>query len=146
MRRLLRSGAAGAAASTTAPQVWTPQATVLVDAVPVRPLQATVHVDTVQKLVAAVEDKTVGRIIVATGTYNLTSDMSDAVCDQSHQGPSALCIGRALTIQAEANGTVVLSGQRKRRVIYVAKGGSAELVGLNITGGYAQKTGVRLRF
>ena len=94
------------------------------------------NVNTTSELVAAVKDESVGTIVVAAGTYNLTSAMSGAACGQDH-GPSALCIGRNLTIRAETNGTVVLDAMKQdRRVVYVAGGGRAELIGLNITGGY----------
>ena len=92
------------------------------------------NVNTTKALVAAVEDESVGTIVVAAGTYKLTSKMSGA-CGQ-YLGDSALCIGRNLTIRAESNGTVVLDATKQTwRVIYVGKGGRVELVGLNITGG-----------
>ena len=48
---------------------------------------------------------------------------------------SALCIDRPVTIEAEVAGSVVLDAKRARRVIYVSAAGTAQLVGLNITGG-----------
>ena len=95
------------------------------------------NVNTTKALVAAVKDESVGTIVVAAGTYKLTSKMSGAVCGDGW-GDSALCIGRNLTIRAESNGTVVLDATKQTwRVIYVGKGGRVELVGLNITGGKA---------
>ena len=63
------------------------------------------------------------------GTY----EFDDAMC--SNAGGSALCIDRTVTIEAEVAGSVVLDAKGARRVIYVAAAGTAELVGLNITGG-----------
>eukprot|EP00964_Phaeocystis_antarctica_P055963 scaffold32964_cov64-Phaeocystis_antarctica.AAC.1 len=54
------------------------------------------------------------------------------------QGSSALCIDRAVTIEAEVAGSVVLDAKGARRVIYVSTAGRAELIGLNITGGAAE--------
>ena len=48
---------------------------------------------------------------------------------------SALCIDRPVTIEAEVAGSVVFDAKRARRVIYVSAAGTAQLVGLNITGG-----------
>ena len=87
-------------------------------------------------LVTALETSTVGTIVVAPGHYELTSDMTGAACD-GWAGPSALCIGRDLTIKAEQDGTVVLDAMRQRHVFYVSDGVAAELFGLSITGGYA---------
>ena len=99
------------------------------------PQPATRHVNNTLELIDAVEDASVGTIVVAAGTYSLTGAMSGAACGQ-YDGPSALCIGRSLTIRAETNGTVVLDAMKQdRRVVYVASGGRAELIGLNITGG-----------
>ena len=93
-------------------------------------------------LVTAVEDSTVGTIVVAPGHYELTGDMTGAACgpqpgDQYYVGPSALCIGRDLTIKAEQDGTAVLNAMHQRRVFYVSDGVVAKLLGLSITGGYA---------
>ena len=87
-------------------------------------------------LVTAVEDSTVGTIVVAPGHYELTGDMTGAACGTS-DGPSALCIGRDLTIKAEQDGTAVLNAMHQRRVFYVSDGVVAKLLGLSITGGYA---------
>ena len=84
-------------------------------------------------LVTAVEDSTVGTIVVAPGHYEFSSDM----CSES-----ALCIDRAVMIEAEVPGSVVLdakgSASTKRRVFDVQSSAAAELIGLNITGGNAQ--------
>ena len=67
------------------------------------------------------------------GTYEFDDDMC------SNQGGSALCIDRNVTIEAEVAGSVVLDAKGARRVIYVSAAGRAELVGLNITGGDADR-------
>ena len=73
----------------------------------------------------------VSKIVLAAGTYELDSDMCDT---------SAICIDRAVTIEAEVPGSVVLdakgSASTNRRVFNVQSSGAAELIGLNITGGY----------
>ena len=91
----------------------------------------TVH-DAAQ-LVGAVKDTSVRTIVATEGVYKLTEDM----CKGPRGDSTALCIGRNVTIRAEANGTVVLDAMGQRRVVYVSGGGRAELVGLNITGGKA---------
>ena len=50
------------------------------------------NVNTTSDLVAAVKDESVGTIVVAAGTYKLTSKMSGVVCNSAY-GDSALCIG-----------------------------------------------------
>ena len=88
-------------------------------------------VSTVAELTAAVSDSGVDKITVAEGRYEFSSSM----CTES-----ALCIDRAVIIEAEVPGSVVLdakgSASTKRRVFDVQSGGAAELIGLNITGGY----------
>ena len=64
------------------------------------------------------------------GTYEFDDDMC------SEEGGSALCIDRTVTIEAEVAGSVVLDAKGARRVMYVSPARRAELVGLNITGGY----------
>ena len=96
-----------------------------------RQLSEVTTVSTVAELIAAVSDGTVDKIVVAPGTYEFGSDM--AGCDSY---PAALCIDRAVTIEAEVEGGVVLDGMDARRVIMVDSGGTADLVGLNITRGY----------
>ena len=86
-----------------------------------------VSVSTAAELTAAVGDSAVDKILVAAGTYDFTSDMCSG---------SAVCINRALTIEAQVPGSVVLDAKGARRVLYIQSSGTAELIGLNITGGY----------
>jgi hypothetical protein len=68
--------------------------------------------------------------LVAAGTYDFTSTM----CSWS-----AICIDRALTIEAQVPGSVVLDAKYgRRRVFEIEDGGTAELIGLDITGGYSR--------
>ena len=85
-----------------------------------------VSVSTVAELTTAVGDSAVDKILVAAGTYDFTSDMCSG---------SAVCIDRALTIEAQVPGSVVLDAKGGRRVFNIQSGGTAELIGLNITGG-----------
>ena len=85
-------------------------------------------VSTVAELTAAVGNISVDKILVAAGTYDFTSDMC---------GTSAVCINRALTIKAQVPGSVVFGAKGGRRVFEIQSGGTAELIGLDITGGYA---------
>ena len=87
-----------------------------------------VSASTVGEFTAAVGNSAVDKILLAAGTYELTSDMCTG---------SAICIDRALTIEAVVPGAVVLNAMGGRRVFEIQSGGTAELVGLNITGGYA---------
>ena len=87
-----------------------------------------VSVSSVAELTAAVGNSAVDKILVAAGTYDLTSDMCSS---------SAICIDRALTIEAQVPGSVVLDANGGRRVFEITSGGTAGLIGLNITGGYA---------
>ena len=82
-------------------------------------------------LIAALVDSVVSRIVLKAGTYEFDDDMC------SNEGGSALCINRDVTIEAEVAGSVVLDAKGARLVIYVAAAGRAELLGLNITGGYS---------
>ena len=67
------------------------------------------------------EDGAFDRLVLAAGTYDLTR---------------ALSIGRALTIEAEAAGTVVLDANGLfGPVVRVNVNGTATLSGLNVTGG-----------
>ena len=65
------------------------------------------------------------------GTY----EFDDEMC--SDRGGSALCIDHTVTIEAEVAGSVVLDAKGARQVVYVTNAGRAELIGLNITGGYS---------
>ena len=87
-----------------------------------------VSASTVSAFIAAVADSTVNKILLGAGTYEFTSDMVG--CTRS-----AVCISRALTIEAELPGAVVLNAMGGRRVFKINTGGTAELIGLNITGG-----------
>eukprot|EP00964_Phaeocystis_antarctica_P034098 scaffold19386_cov68-Phaeocystis_antarctica.AAC.4 len=95
-----------------------------------------VSVSTVSQLVAAVGNSAVDKVLVAAGTYDLTSDMCLG---------SALCISRAITIEAEVPGTVVFDTKGSlppypaRRPFLIQSGGTATLIGLNITGGRPNK-------
>ena len=90
-----------------------------------------VSASTVSAFTAAVADSTVNKILLAAGTYNFNDDTCTG---------SAVCISRALTIEAEVPGAVVLNAMGGRRVFTIESGGTAELIGLNITGG--SSTGV----
>ena len=83
---------------------------------------------TVDEFTAAVGNSAVDKILLAAGTYELTSDMCTG---------SAVCISRTLIIEAEVPGAVVLNAMGGRRVFEIQSGGTVELIGLNITGGSA---------
>ena len=87
-----------------------------------------VSVSSVAELTAAVSNSAVDKILVAAGTYEFTSNMCSG---------SAICINRALTIEAEVPGSVVLDAKGGRPVFLIQSGGTAELIGLDITGGWA---------
>ena len=87
-----------------------------------------VSASTVGEFTAAVGNSAVDKILLAAGTYELTSDMCTG---------SAVCINRALTIEAEVPGAVVLNAMGGRRIFEIQSGGTVELIGLNITGGNA---------
>ena len=61
-------------------------------------------------------------IVVQAGTYDLTS---------------TLTISRAVKIEAQVAGSVVLNGMDQRQVFVIQSSGVAQLLGLNITKGYA---------
>ena len=94
-----------------------------------------VSASTVGEFTAAVGNSAVDKILLAAGTYELTSDMCTG---------SAVCISRTLIIEAEVPGAVVLNAMGARRVFEIQSGGTAELIGLNITGGYASVQSARL--
>ena len=87
-----------------------------------------VSVSTVADLTAAVGNSAVNKILVAAGVYNFATDMCTG---------SAICIDRAVTIEALVPGSVVFDGNGERRVFIIQSGGTAALIGLNITGGSA---------
>ena len=84
-------------------------------------------------------DSAVDKIVLRAGTYELTSDHSPQICSEE----SALCIDRAVTIEAEVRGSVVLNAKGERRVFDIKYSGKAELIGLNITGGKSDFSYVR---
>ena len=86
-----------------------------------------VSASTVGEFTAAIADSSVNKILLAAGTYELTSN----VCTGS-----AVCISRTLTIEAEVPGAVVLNAMGARRGFEILSGGTVELIGLNITGGW----------
>ena len=96
-----------------------------------RQLQATVN--TVGEFTTALGDGAIGRILLGPGTYQFTTNMCSS---------SALCVDRAVTIEAAEAGTVVLNGMGARRVFYIT-GTGVELIGLNITRGYTNSDDVR---
>jgi len=86
------------------------------------------------QLYDALADGMISIIWLAPGIYFLLTIM----CDNS-----ALCIDRDVTIQAIIPGSVVLdadavSSQENRRVIKISGIANVSLIGLNITGGFAQ--------
>ena len=80
------------------------------------------------ELITAVRDSSINRIVLLAGIYEFTSDMY--MCYGS-----AICIDRALTIEAEVPGAVVLNAMGEGRIFIIQSGGTAELIGLHITGG-----------
>ena len=87
-----------------------------------------VSVSSVDDFTAAVANSTVNKILLAAGTYYFNND--DDAC-----AGSAVCISRSLTIEAEVPGAVVLNAMGGRRVFKIQSGGTAELIGVNITRG-----------
>ena len=88
-----------------------------------------VSVSTVADLTAAVGNSAVDKILVAAGVYSFTTNMCTG---------SAICIDRAVTIEAQVPGSVVLDGKGGRRVFEIQSGGTAELIGLVMSEKYAQ--------
>jgi hypothetical protein len=84
-------------------------------------------VSTAAGLTSALANTAVSRIVLASGTYNLTAELS---------------ITRSVVLEAAAGATVTLNAQAssssKRRVLNINPGSSGvvQLVGLGITGGY----------
>jgi hypothetical protein len=81
-------------------------------------------VSTVAGLTSALANAGVGRIVLASGTYNLTAELS---------------ITRSVVLEAAVAGSVVLDAGNAFRVLNVNPGslGVVQLNRLNITGGYA---------
>ena len=88
-----------------------------------------VSVSTVADLTAAVRNSAVDKILVAAGVYSFTTNMCTG---------SAICIDRAVTIEAQVPGSVVFDGNGGRRVFEIQSGGTAELIGLVMSEKYAQ--------
>ena len=136
-------------------------------------------VSNVAELLAAVDNSAIDKILVAAGTYNFVDSMCTHTLDFSYDydmvgsdgdmvtDGAAICINRAVTIEAQVPGSVVLNaggGGRRTlpreerfagwhgatfieaglRVVFVDFGGAARLIGLNITGGYANVRSVAL--
>ena len=83
------------------------------------------QVSTVADLRSALANTAVGRIVLASGTYYLSS---------------ALSITRSVILEAAVAGSVVLDAQASypRRVMTIsALSGVVQLIGLRITGGYS---------
>jgi len=78
-------------------------------------------VSSTNDLIAAVADPSIGHIVLAPTMYYLTSTLS---------------ISRSITLEAANTGTVVLDGQGSTQVLGISSG-TVELIGLDITGGYA---------
>ena len=95
-------------------------------------------VSTVADLTTAVSNSAVDKILVAAGVYNFTTNMcTDSASGKKGDSHSAICINRALTIEAEVPGAVVLNAMGGRRVFRMERYRTVELIGLNITGGSA---------
>ena len=100
------------------------------------------YVRSSSEFVAALEDSSIDRIMVTAGVYEFT----DSKCFKAMSGidedfiGSALCIDRAVTIEAVEAGTVELNAKGQRRVISI-RSGVATLIGLTITGGYSLEGG-----
>ena len=83
-------------------------------------------------LTSALANTTVGRIVLAPGTYYLNAELS---------------ITRSVILEAAVAGSVVLDAQASssspRRVLNINPGSSGvvQLIGLNITGGYTDSSG-----
>ena len=97
-----------------------------------RELQTYATVSTVADLTSALANTTVAHIVLASGTYYLSSELS---------------ITRSVILEAAVAGSVVLDAQansssrRSVMTINAFPSGVVQLIGLRITGGYA--SGVR---
>ena len=92
-----------------------------------------VSASNVSEFTTAIADSAINKILLAAGTYELTTDMCTG---------AAVCINRTLIIEAEVPGAVVFNAMGgERRVFEIQSGGTVELIGLNITGGYAYYDG-----
>ena len=88
------------------------------------------YVGSVSELVTAIRNDSVDLVVVRTGTYIYNTSSMAEMCTGT-----AICINRNLTIKAEMPGAVVLNAMDETRVFKIQSGGTAELIGLNITGG-----------
>eukprot|EP00900_Chrysochromulina_parva_P017437 jgi/Chrpa1/25695/Chrysochromulina_OHIO_Genome00026081-RA len=83
-------------------------------------------------LTSALANTAVGRIVLASGTYYLTAELS---------------ITRSVILEAAVGATVILNAQASssspRRVLHINLGSSGvvQLIGLRITGGYTTSHG-----
>ena len=89
------------------------------------------------ELITALRDNTVGRIMLRAGTYELYMSYSSGCYSGKWLSESALCINRAVTIEAEVPGSVVLDAMGRCQVFNIKSSGTVDLIGLNITGGSA---------
>ena len=106
-------------------------------AVPSHRRELQTQVSTSAGLTSALANTAVSRIVLASGTYNFTSDVS---------------ITRSVILEAAAGDTVTLNvvccsawnavSPGDRRVLYINPGslGVVQLIGLSITGGYLNTT------
>ena len=92
-----------------------------------------VKVSSVVGLTAALRNRSIERVVLATGTYTFdaTSRMTD--------GSALLVTDNNITVAAEQPGAVLLDANRTSRVFEIAYGAVVELIGLNITGGYSDE-------
>ena len=96
-------------------------------AVPSHRRELQTAVSTSDDLTSALANTAVSRIVLASGTYYLTAELS---------------ITRSVVLEAAVAGSVILnaqaSGSSTRRVLYINPGSSGvvQLIGLGITGGY----------
>ena len=96
-------------------------------AVPSHRRELQTAVSTVAGLTSALANTAVSHIVLASGTYYLTAELS---------------ITRSVILEAAAGATVTLNAQAsfssQRRVLYINLGSSSvvQLIGLRITGGY----------
>eukprot|EP00900_Chrysochromulina_parva_P009384 jgi/Chrpa1/18447/Chrysochromulina_OHIO_Genome00024317-RA len=101
-------------------------------AVPSHRRELQTAVSTVAGLTSALANTAVGRIVLASGTYYLTAELS---------------VTRSVTLEAAAGATVILNAQASssspRRVLHINLGSSGvvQLIGLRITGGYTTSHG-----
>ena len=99
-----------------------------------RPYIPPQYVSSVSELITAIAKDSVDRVVAQAGTYRL--NMSEINTSMSRLCSSAaICIDRTVTIEAAVPGAVVFDAMNKRRVFKIQPGGTAELIGLNITGG-----------